>query len=71
MNEYFTRIDGFEISVDKVGGGTLGRSYVGEWEVTVQNGPVYELDNDMMVTGTPKTHSEVARMAANYVSEDM
>lgn len=69
--EYTTRIDGLRVRVDKVGGGTLGKSYEGRWSVTVENGPVYVYDNDELTTGTPKTHAEVAGMAAEFASEEI
>lgn len=71
MSEYTTTLDGFKITVDKDGGGTLGRAYDGTWTVTVMNGPVFELDNDEITTGTPKTHAQVARIAADFASEQM
>jgi hypothetical protein len=66
--EYTTTVDGLRVQVDKVGGGTLGNAYEGRWSVTVQNGPVYAYDNDELTTGTPKTHAEVARIAADFAS---
>lgn len=67
--EYTTTIDGLNIIVDKVGGGTLGRAYEGGWIVTVMNGPVHVYDNEILHAGTPKTHAEVAAMAAEFGSE--
>jgi hypothetical protein len=32
--EYTTVTYSLQVSVDKVGGGTLGRRYTGDWEVT-------------------------------------
>lgn len=66
--EYITTIDGLRVQVDKVGGGTVGRSYEGRWSVTVENGPIYVYDNDDFTTGTPKMHAEVARIAADFAS---
>lgn len=68
MNEYTATIGGLSITVDKDGGGTLGRSYEGNWTITVQNGPVFVYDNDTLHTGTPKTHAEVARTAFTFAS---
>lgn len=66
MSEYTTIIGGLKIDVDKDGGGTIGRSYEGDWTVTVVNGPEYVYDNDTLHTGTPKTHAQVARLAAEF-----
>lgn len=67
--EYATVIDGFSVTVDKDGGGTLGREYDGTWTVTVKNGDVFVLDNDEIRTGTPKTHAQVAQIAYEFASE--
>lgn len=69
--EYTTTIDGLRVQVDKVGGGTLNRSYEGRWSVTVQNGSVYIYDDDELTTGMPKTHAEVARIAAEFASAEI
>lgn len=69
--EYTTHIDGLRVQVDKVGGGTPGKTYEGAWSVTVESGPVYVYDNDELTTGTPKTHAQVARMAADFASEQI
>lgn len=68
-SEYSTTIGGLRITVDKVGGGTLGRSYPGDWTVTVMNGPEYVYDGETLRTGLPKTHKQVARMAFEFASE--
>lgn len=69
--EYTTHIDGLRIQVDKVGGGTLGRAYEGRWSVIVESGPIYVYYNDELTTGTPKTHAQVAQMAADFASEEI
>lgn len=69
MAEYSTTIHGWPVTVDKDGGGTLGRSYDGTWTVTVQNGPEYVVDGEELRTGTPKTHAQVARMAYEFACE--
>lgn len=69
-NEYTTTIHGWKVFVDKDGGGTPGNAYDGTWTVTVMNGPVHVLDNAMIHTGTPKTHSQVARIAYDYAAQN-
>lgn len=67
-HEYEITLCGLDITVDKNGGGTLGRAYEGDWTVTVKNGPVYVYDNDTLTTAVPKTHAAVAREAADFTS---
>ena len=71
MSEYTTTIDGLSVKVSKRGGRTLGKPYVGLWNVTVMNGPVYVFDGEELDAGTPKTHAQVARMAADFASEQI
>lgn len=66
--EYETVISGLKITVDKDGGGTLGRSYPGTWTVTVMNGPEYVYDADTFHMEARKTHAQVARLAYEFAS---
>ena len=68
MSEYEATLDGLKIIVDKDGGGTLGRTYDGNWTVTAMNGPEYVFDSDVVYTGTPKTHAQVARIVRDFAS---
>jgi hypothetical protein len=68
-NEYDTYIYGYRVEVDKVGGGTLGRKYDGNWIVSVESGGTFLYDNEILHTETPKTHEEVAYLAADFASE--
>lgn len=65
MSEYTTTEGLLVITVDKIGGGTVGRSYDGDWEVTVSEPAMMVLD-DVITTGTPKTHREVAELATEF-----
>jgi hypothetical protein len=67
--EYTTVIDGLVIRVDKVGGGTLGRRYGGDWRVTVMNGDTFVIDNEIMSTGLSKTHVTVGYMAHEFACD--
>lgn len=67
--EYTATIHGWNITVDKIGGGTLGRAYEGDWTVTVLSGPEYVVDNEILSTRTPKTHAEVARLAYEFAAD--
>ncbi len=68
--EYTKEIDGLRVQVDKVGGGTVGKAYEGRWSVTVDAGPVMMYGNEDLITGTPKTHAQVAKFAADFVNEE-
>lgn len=69
--EYTTTVDGMRVQVDKVGGGTVGRAYEGRWSVTVHNGPVLAYDSEELTTGAPKTHAQVAFIAAEFAGADI
>lgn len=64
--EYVTSVMGYWVHVTKEGGGTLGKRYEGDWTVSVIDGDVFLLDNEILYTGTPKNHEEVAEMAYDY-----
>lgn len=56
------------VEVSKVGGGTLGRRYEGDWEVTVAINGVIVID-DVITTGTPKNHPQVADLALEFADD--
>lgn len=59
------------VHVNKVGGGTLGHSYEGRWEVAITiNGTVTFWADDIR-TGTPKTHAQVAGIAAEFYANSL
>lgn len=53
---------GMRIEVNKVGGGTVGKSYTGRWEVSIDGEGFLPYDS-----GMPKTHEDVALDAGDYV----
>jgi hypothetical protein len=53
----------YEIAIEKVGGGTVGRAYEGAWHFLVLGTD----DILEMFTGTPKTHQEAAEIAADFL----
>lgn len=59
--------DGLRVAVTKVGGGTVGRSYTGDWVYEIRRGShtgkVLMHGRDLY-TGTAKTHVQAARLAA-------
>jgi hypothetical protein len=56
-----------EIAVDKFGGGTVGSEYAGSWFVTVYVDGNYST-SDEIITGTPKTHEQVAKIHAGFLA---
>lgn len=56
------------IRVSKVGGGTVGESYDGTWEYRVGYDGRTAMTGSDLVTGTPKTHEQAARILAGYLS---
>lgn len=56
------------LQIYKVGGGTLGRSYIGYWGYRLmRNGTPIAAGEDLH-TGTPKTHREAAELARLIIS---
>lgn len=60
------RNDGRIIEVSKWGGGTLGKRYDGSWDVRLFDPNGVVLLDDVMQTGTPKNHREVAQLALGF-----
>lgn len=74
--EYATTVPGYEhdyyVQVDKVGGGTVGKRYDGDWTVTVSvPGGDVVLSNELLHTGTGYTHDDVADVAAEFAAVEM
>lgn len=65
--EFATLILDLRVAVSKVGGGTVGRKYTGDWVYEIRRGShtgrVLMHGRDLH-TGTPKTHAEAAKLAA-------
>lgn len=51
---------GFMVGVDKVGGGTVGKGYDGDWQTTVYTTDKRVHDTCPVRTGMPYTHFAVA-----------
>lgn len=56
----------YTISVDKIGGGTLGSSYEGTWSVVLWRAG-WSFESEHINTGTPKTHEQVAKIYADFL----
>lgn len=57
---------GIIVSINKTGGGTLGKSYVGAWDFEVMfNGA--SLYQGQLETGSPRTHEGAAEAAHDMV----
>lgn len=60
--------EGFIFAVDKLGGGTLHKQYIGGWQVTVYRGLGEWVGEVPFNTGTPHSHMWVALAAAGMFS---
>lgn len=67
--EYATVIRGSLVIVNKVGGGTVGKEYYGDWAVCVIDEGVRLLDNDIIGSPTLKGHRQMAYEAYNFAME--
>lgn len=56
------------VYVSKVGGGTLGHMYDGDWEVIVQLGGVTVMD-DIISSNVPKYYYQIADLAVEFLSD--
>jgi hypothetical protein len=65
--EYVGTINGLSVTVDKVGGGTLGRAYEGNWTVSISKGERVFFNAANVRTGTARTHHEVASLAVEFL----
>lgn len=69
--EYTTTVDGYTISVEKIGGGTVGKAYAGTWAYAVTDSTGAEIvAGTNLYTGMPKTHAEAALIVIDFTSLD-
>jgi hypothetical protein len=69
--EFSTVIDGWIIEIEKLGGGTIGKSYDGHWRYIVTNAFGEEITRGQdLWTGTPKTHGDMASTLWDFLSSD-
>ncbi len=54
--------------IAKVGGGTPGRAYTGAWYYRLDVNGETAAHGDDLETGTPKTHAQTARIAAEFLA---
>jgi len=57
------------IRVSAVGGGTVGRSYVGNWHYRITVNGVTRGGSDL-VTGSPTTHAQAATLVSEFYDSD-
>lgn len=67
LPEYSAWHDGMWVQLAKVGGGTLGKAYDGNWIYRVAVSPSHTEEGDDFATGTPKTHVNAARELAELL----
>jgi hypothetical protein len=70
--EYTTTIPGtpLEVRISKVGGGTIGQYYVGEWEYKI-TGPGIWIEGADLRTGMPHSHEYVAALAPTFFYDEL
>lgn len=64
--------DRYFISINKYGGGTMGKEYLGNWQVTIYD-RIREcmIDRDLdFYTGIPKTHYQVADIVYEIITAE-
>jgi Zn finger protein HypA/HybF involved in hydrogenase expression len=67
---YTAKIEEMTVTVSKIGGGTVGKKYEGNWEITVTDyrGRVI-FDRETITTKTPKDHEYVALVAVDFAQD--
>lgn len=58
--ESYYEHDGIRVEIEKVGGGTIGRKYIGNWFYRVIVHGVWTTSGSDYVTNTAKSHHQVA-----------
>lgn len=59
------------IYISKIGGGTVGKAYTGDWCYLVEDAATNEVikQGSDLHTGTAKTHRQAARILASFLRE--
>jgi hypothetical protein len=70
--EYTTTIPGtpLEVRISKVGGGTVGQYYKGDWEYKI-TGPGVWIEGADLRTGMPHSHDYVAALAPTFFYDEL
>jgi uncharacterized Fe-S cluster-containing radical SAM superfamily protein len=63
-HEFVYEAEGLILAVNKLGGGTLGKEYTGQWQVVVYDVTGAWLEEFTVLTGMPHTHEWVAKLVA-------
>lgn len=67
FSEYENDIDGHFVRVYKIGGGTPGRRYSGNWAYEVSIAGAVIISGTDFTTGWPYTHHEVSLAVLDYI----
>lgn len=59
---------GLRIEIDKVGGGTVGKSYAGRWEYLIRKG--LDIQTGEYESGMPETHMDAALAVGDILIQD-
>lgn len=69
-HEFVYEAEGLILAVNKLGGGTLGKKYTGDWLVVVYDVTGAWREEFPVRTGMPHGHRWVANSVAEYVREE-
>lgn len=61
---------GLHVQLEKLGGGTLGRTYTGNWRYIITTADGIELARGQdLTTPLPRTHAQAAVIALDYFTD--
>lgn len=61
----------YEIELEKLGGGTHGRAYTGNWRAVIKRNGTEFFRSQEFVTNTPHTHRDAAIDLIEYLTDDI
>lgn len=71
VTDFETDTDVYNIQVQKLGGGTYGRAYRGDWRVVITCNGKEVLRTQELTSGTPMTHKDVACLAVESITDQV
>ena len=69
-HEFTTHTHGADVSVSKVGGGTVGKAYEGAWHYTIKVGDTVVAYGSNFTTVEKSKHEHVAVIIADIVAKE-
>lgn len=67
--KHSARIDDAVVDIYKVGGGTLGKAYIGQWGYRIARQDQETVQGQQLSTGLPYTHQEAAVLAVRLTED--